>query len=833
MILMVIVARKNRIVDAEKGGVPPRFRVLNGGKKVEDIDHRIMRRVGLIRDKVRLGDDGKKVIGIKELSELIGVSESTIEKKRFKDSEGYKHRFIDETTFDIKCSRRGNNHIREFSLEDATRLVRAIFEKEDGLIILNEMALELRVSPGTIKLWFRKNKGKLEIEIDGEKQEISLKRGRPTTGNAKQARYMDKKEYVLFKQWVEKTYEKRIWQGERKRGENIPEGYVSTGEAGKIVGRDSNYILAKIDSRKIRARQIRDGAWIITKREILRFKKRQDAHAPPEGCIRTKEMLAMTGVTESAYRVNLIKKRGKPYFRFEDNEGNSKKYRIYYDINERSWIRRVDAEEIKTVMDRRGGSIRKEETATALGITILELETRLNTKKRVLRFHLPDGTLMTAPYATVGRISLFRRAEIERIAEADKGFRENIVYVDEIAKTLGLDKTQSVITYFFKLGGTVSFTLNGKKYEIALRKEKILGKNRINARVYLTKEELEALVKWKNMKNQVTHQKLRGSKLCRNEEKFSRIRVEDNRVILYENEYGITISAPLEEANGEAYVRNEYAGLVRCYMELHSLDLKVRTRVAMAIMSENAEPRSNKGMDQLTVKLNILREAMQNEPDETLKQSLEAQLTQKNKDTRKKIIRRINDRKLVDYGKHGEKFELVTGERATEPVEMAYVIMSHPGLYRILWDMINLEVVLSEDYGIVLPIQGSNGDRAITRGDLPLLDLSIRLFSDSEDGLKDRIGLVHRFLDLFDQNDSTSIAALWVVRDFVININRSVIRKSEAVRKMYERLKLGQFMKVFEEGYFAVDRRYRLIKEIEADDDRYSNGTGCLVEGIM
>ncbi|GEM_PF-2300971 len=772
---------------------------------IERIRHRVRRRMEKVRERIESLADGTQVLRTNEFAELLDIPNGRPFSKLGPGQENYVYHFVDGTQVEVRCAR-GRRDCRVFFLEDSTALLRTMYQKEYELILANDMAQELRVSPRAILSWFKKEGGKLTIKLDEEEHVVTLHEGNCPLENrgGKPPKYMCREEYKLFKRWVEETYkEERTWQGRVRMADlKIPKKHVTVEQAGELLGEDRAYAEARITSGKIHAKKLNDRIWAISLEEVERFRQERERKKPPADYIPLWKMLKRTGVVRETYKTSLATSIDTATgdvvgtYAFLGNDGKRKEYRIHYDIDSDAWIKEADSNEIQKQTEERKQLIGKKEALKLLGLTGNELKSRTDVKNKKVNYWLPDGTLLNADYFVVKGNTVFRRPEIEAIAKLDKEFKEKIVYVDGIAKICALAQGKYSVWQLFKSHeGTISFTLNGKNHEIKPRKERKTGEELPSSKIYLLKEEAHALATWRGMNTQQTHLRLKGAKVCREEGQFRKLTIEENRVVLHSYGFGVDLSVPLDELDGELYVRNEHVRLVKCCMNLHSRTSETRAREVEAIFGELAELNPRKVSDYDTAKLVMLRDARKKESDSRTLQLMDACLGD-------------------ERGREISGREITTPELVPETVEVAKALVDHPALLEQLAGGENgftRAIPLVPELNVYVPISGDNGSRRIKREGTVLLKLALTLF-DPRKGVtpSQRIDAAEEFLGFVKTKDQRFLPGLLVMGEFLIECMTS----SESKATTEDKARMSEL-------FARIDKFGRIFERVEDIESEY------------
>lgn len=772
----------------------------------ERINHRVCGRIAQIDKKeISTLEDGTRVVDIKTLAKLLGIPKETLHgivTKLNLDGK-YVRTFFDGETREIRCSRLSWRNERRYFLEDARELLKKEYEIEYRCILISEMSADLKLCPGTIANWFRRNNGKLKIELDGEEHIVSLYQSEASKKiGGPNPKYMTREEYALFKCWVETVYEgERNYNGHVKR--EAPEGYVTTTQAGEMIEEDAVYVESKIACGKIKAEKVEDRIWIIRTEEVERFKQEREKRKPPEGCILVWKMIRRTKIPKSTYKRSLktrVNEEGimEGVYNFLGENGIRKPYKIYYDIEDDAWIAERDSNEIQKVMDRRREMISRNKAAEILGMNEGRLDRRLNKRMNILTIYLPDGTPLTAAYIISGNKRGFVETEILEIKRRIDEFRKNTVYGEEIGEILGLGRSRtSVVQLFSKHGGEYGFILNGKQYTIRLRKEKLLGKEKSNSRIYLFKEEAEVLAKWRDIKALKTHARLDGSSgLCRTKESYDRLGVKEGVLELYTDKRGIRISIPIDETDEVHYVKNEYFSIVRNVLDFSSIIERCRERAVDLLQSE-LENREES--DALAALVQMVYKHGEEESNEGIRKRIMELLS--GEKAQRLLAIGITDEKLV-------KTEIKLDGLAEEYENLPIVEK---------WNG-SRQVVLSDNWRMAIPVI-DNGNGGVVQGeDAGILQFYLELYNQQNGNSEEIVLNFLRELEKIPTKrwKDSDFAKLVIVRDFV---REKMHRESTEGKEIIRILNKKKFTDAVTTLYDKQDFRYMDRKpSITADD---------------
>ena len=735
-------------------------------------------------------------INQKEFAEIVGIPRATF-MCNVKNGE-YVHVFVDG---EIVRIRKGENG---FDAEDALKLKDRIEKEGERIVLLSQIAKGTGISADIIRQWFDLREGEMEISIGKKLSSIELKEGTGSRGKQK-LYYMTTGDYELFKKWAAKNYQ-RVESWNSGGVLDVPQGYVTTVEAAKILGYvDSETIRSKIDSGKPPAEFMEDGRAIIKLEEILRMKEEKDA-AESELPVKRVRITRLyeedaLGITDDGLEHLVLEKEEKKYFKVKDYLGNEHTFRIYSDYDAYRWIDENDfSEAVRIHEEKKEKLIGEKEAAKELSVAPNTMKSYADPEKKVFEYPLPDSSITAIRYILDGKE---RRVNKEDVAAAKKKREEllaDMKFVEDIATEFGLsNKHGKQFMDRHQKDGVLEFTINGKKHRIEIKYAR-------GNRTYITASALAVLSRWFKMKKIITHATLHGE-LCKEDYILEKLTIDNGRIIVYKRN-GTEVFVPIEEADGIRYVSRKYAGLVEFCLDITSRYTRIRKRAMEELSASEL-----KNDDNTTIRLLMVREREKTEDVPEVKEAMNSLF-------RRAGVTNIINRAIADQALIPKK-EILLSE----------VLRDHPRLLKLVETSENgvRYLPLAMRFRVIVPVKGSNGAQVISQRGLQLLNLYLTLFNrQNENGINERALAAVDFLETqYSEKDvdGFSYAALWLVRSFATQsmgyVSLDEMDKLEELGnendkpllKLFAMLEKDKFMRVFRRGYDSIDSPYFLSND--------------------
>lgn len=732
-------------------------------------------------------------------AKLSGVSVNYVVKLSGEDGT-YVHTFIDGETLTVR-SKRNKQGFLEYNQEDAIELRQKRKQKRKECIILPDIAKKVKLSPTPVRNFFGEN-GALVITVDGQEHTIILKQGAERLSGGDYPGYITAEELRLFKRWIETTYTgERTWTHRRKR--KIPKGYVTVPVARKMLGyKENRAVTSRLRDGILEGKCLSTGWTVISVKSIekLKEKMKEERDLPPEGAVCAKELYKLKLVTEYEIQKASIdeEENGKiiKYFRIRDIGVEHKKFRVYIGLDNKYWFSKEDFEIIKEILIRRKEEYLKVAAASRLlGLTIKTLKRMRNRIERTVTYQLPDGSNATIRFICPKNEVIYNRLDILEARRKRDEILKRMRTTPQIAEALGTTPAGFKKTYYLNPEGFI-FEMNGKEYKIQVKKGHMKKGKKSSPVLYVWEEELEVLVRYRGIIDQQTHQGF-CKHLIRNmglqNKRFEELKVEGKGVIVG-NVDGYTLTVELDQVNEKLYLDKKYTDIIRFYLDIHSERHSVRKRVveelASALVSE----------DECTLKLLMLKSALNEEKEESVKEHIQNLLSRK--EAQEIMGREISNPQL----------------RPREPKEVSLdiALKDRPDVLEVLKKRGTPHITVSRYYKLGIPVVPNGNGGAVAGRDIKLLDLMMVLDnSDNGGGITKANTVLDRLLmkDLSEWTEGDFIELL-IIREYALS---RLNMDNGPGGELYSRLGSGNLQKAYTKYMErpSSESRYRILRSGE------------------
>ena len=362
----------------------------------------------IVRGKELVDDATTKTVNVSEFSRMLGLGERTVRSRI--ENVTYTHMFMDGDTIAVKAKTEkytphfgGKAQRIEFSVDDAMRLNARMKEKGKELVTLSEIAEGIDFSDDWIAQRFREHGKRVEdiwtLDIGTEKTPKTVNLRYAKNGKEKSAkaqRYMTREDYTAFEEWAGTIQKKQNWKTGAKKCE-VPAGYVTTVEAGRIIGfsgEANEAVVNRIKSGKIAAITLEDGRRAISLEEVKRYKEEREKAGPKEGQVKVYPYFMKAGMTENEVRNRLKKREDGEYFVEKDETGAEVKIKVTRDADNTPWMYDEDGKTIVTAISNKETMlVEKTDVAMMLGISENGVDNRTDSERKVVCYRLPNGEI--------------------------------------------------------------------------------------------------------------------------------------------------------------------------------------------------------------------------------------------------------------------------------------------------------------------------------------------------------------------------------------------------------------------------------------------------------
>ena len=569
-------------------------------------------------------------------------------------------------------------------------------------------------------------------------------------------------ELVREKGIAEPHLEKKIDSWAARPRSEVPEGYATTVEAGRILGftnEPDGAVMNRIRSGMIRdALKLEDGRTVVKLTEIARVKKILDERKGADNLTKLYRFAAKElGMTKKEVQTR-IKDNGA-CFEIKDLYGNPLRVDIKRDRRSKPRITPEDAEILRVANEKKEhGLMEKAELATVLGTTEVEIDNLINAQRNVVEYTLLDGKVCDIRIVFEGRRNRYVREDVEALKKQEAcGIKTS----RQIADALGI--TPHAFTHFtLKIGHLLEFELNGKQYRIEFKHGKGNG-------LYVYENELEELVKWWGVAKGITHQRIGNeyeSGLVNGALPICNRRLP----LCHRGNHHIAI--PLDELDGKYYVPNDYAS-VPTYARLirHRL---AETRMAVISNFWKKLSRATEITDEMRLKAHLTIDALRSECND----EIITRITW--------LLRRKNMKAALN-----EPMDRQEAEAPLVQIRRSFLAsMPFAGAVRLLDVEPALEFAPDYGFAFMLPENAGGIYLTITTREEEFLRLYAALY---ENGNEMGVDAAHRFLDEIKKfglgSHYLKSAAIVMVREFAIKLDVGIIGKR--ARELLSRLGNG------------------------------------------